>query len=52
MLSAHNHRSHPSDNFLPPAPRVPGAGLLFQQPVVAERVANLFKVGILDGVVH
>ena len=29
-----------------------GQGYYFSRPVVAERVANLFKVGILDGVVH
>jgi diguanylate cyclase (GGDEF)-like protein/PAS domain S-box-containing protein len=29
-----------------------GQGYFFSRPVVAERVANLFKVGILDGVVH
>jgi diguanylate cyclase (GGDEF)-like protein/PAS domain S-box-containing protein len=29
-----------------------GQGFYFSRPVVAERVANLFKVGILDGVVH
>ena len=27
-------------------------GFYFSRPVVAERVANLFKDGILDGVVH
>ena len=27
-------------------------GFYFSRPVEAERVANLFKVGILDGVVH
>jgi len=29
-----------------------GQGFYFSRPVVAERVANLLKVGILDGVVH
>jgi diguanylate cyclase (GGDEF)-like protein/PAS domain S-box-containing protein len=29
-----------------------GQGYYFSRPVVAERVANLLKVGILDGVVH
>jgi diguanylate cyclase (GGDEF)-like protein/PAS domain S-box-containing protein len=29
-----------------------GQGYYFSRPVVAERVASLFKVGILDGVVH
>ncbi len=29
-----------------------GQGFYFSRPVAAERVANLFKVGILDGVVH
>jgi diguanylate cyclase (GGDEF)-like protein/PAS domain S-box-containing protein len=29
-----------------------GQGYYFSRPVVAERVANLFKVGMLDGVVH
>jgi diguanylate cyclase (GGDEF)-like protein/PAS domain S-box-containing protein len=29
-----------------------GQGYYFSRPVAAERVANLFKVGILDGVVH
>ena len=29
-----------------------GQGYYFSRPVVAERIANLFKVGILDGVVH
>ena len=29
-----------------------GQGYYFSRPVVAERVANLCKVGILDGVVH
>jgi diguanylate cyclase (GGDEF)-like protein/PAS domain S-box-containing protein len=29
-----------------------GQGHYFSRPVVAERVANLFKVGMLDGVVH
>jgi diguanylate cyclase (GGDEF)-like protein/PAS domain S-box-containing protein len=29
-----------------------GQGYYFSRPVLAERVANLFKVGILDGVVH
>ncbi|MGA2429333.1 MAG: EAL domain-containing protein [Candidatus Acidiferrum sp.] len=29
-----------------------GQGFYFSRPVVAERVANLFKVGMLDGVVH
>jgi EAL domain-containing protein (putative c-di-GMP-specific phosphodiesterase class I) len=29
-----------------------GQGFYFSRPVVAERVANLFKVGILDGVIH
>jgi diguanylate cyclase (GGDEF)-like protein/PAS domain S-box-containing protein len=29
-----------------------GQGFYFSRPVVAERVAHLFKVGILDGVVH
>ena len=29
-----------------------GQGFYFSRPVVAERVANLFKFGILDGVVH
>jgi diguanylate cyclase (GGDEF)-like protein len=29
-----------------------GQGYYFSRPVVAERIANLFKVGMLDGVVH
>jgi len=29
-----------------------GQGFYFSRPVVAERIANLFKVGILGGVVH
>ena len=29
-----------------------GQGYYFSRPVVAERVANLLKVGLLDGVVH
>jgi diguanylate cyclase (GGDEF)-like protein/PAS domain S-box-containing protein len=29
-----------------------GQGYYFSRPVVADRVANLFRVGILDGVVH
>jgi diguanylate cyclase (GGDEF)-like protein/PAS domain S-box-containing protein len=29
-----------------------GQGYYFSRPVVAERIANLFKAGILDGVVH
>jgi diguanylate cyclase (GGDEF)-like protein/PAS domain S-box-containing protein len=29
-----------------------GQGFYFSRPVVAERIANLFEVGILDGVVH
>jgi diguanylate cyclase (GGDEF)-like protein/PAS domain S-box-containing protein len=29
-----------------------GQGYYFSRPVVAERVENLFKVGMLDGVVH
>ncbi len=29
-----------------------GQGFYFSRPVVAERLADLFKVGILDGVVH
>jgi diguanylate cyclase (GGDEF)-like protein/PAS domain S-box-containing protein len=29
-----------------------GQGYYFSRPVRAERVANLFKIGILDGVVH
>jgi diguanylate cyclase (GGDEF)-like protein/PAS domain S-box-containing protein len=29
-----------------------GQGYYFSRPVVAERIANLFKVGIMDGVVH
>jgi diguanylate cyclase len=29
-----------------------GQGFYFSRPVVAERVANLFNVGVLDAVVH
>jgi EAL domain-containing protein (putative c-di-GMP-specific phosphodiesterase class I) len=29
-----------------------GQGFYFSRPVVAERLASLFKVGILDGAVH
>ena len=29
-----------------------GQGYYFSRPVMAEQVANLFKVGVLDGVVH
>jgi diguanylate cyclase (GGDEF)-like protein/PAS domain S-box-containing protein len=29
-----------------------GQGYFFSRPVVAERIANLFKAGILDGVIH
>jgi diguanylate cyclase (GGDEF)-like protein/PAS domain S-box-containing protein len=29
-----------------------GQGFYFSRPLVAERLANLFKVGILDGLVH
>jgi EAL domain-containing protein (putative c-di-GMP-specific phosphodiesterase class I) len=29
-----------------------GQGFYFSRPLVAERLANLFKVGIPDGLVH